>query len=421
MDRADVHRLIENAGCRVVRPARDGMPAEFDCSDPWAKVRLLNALAIADARYDRKVRKIALAIAKGSPSTAPAVLAARILRVVQRRVRYVGEGIETFQPSSLTWRMGLGDCDDSARLVVALSKALGLDARVIGVAGKKGDPVHAVAKVEGRWAEASLRALYGEHPLRAFRRLYLAGHETRNYHANADDMGDLGAPGPNDADRQAARAALSTAWDMVGGLPPKTDAALQMVQAVALGAEGSDGGGCWSHAPGVCHNWGGVQLPHSPVTHDGSIPACPPGSAPSVDTTPNADGSSTSYGVCFKTYPTQAAGAEDYLRTLVLRSNDTQTAVVSGSARQMARAMYESHYFQGFGATEDERIENYAKAIVSGAERIAGSLGEPVMVTLGGGGVSAPGAGAALGLAAAALGLAYAVRRGWHRKILARL
>ena len=211
------------------------MPAEFDCSDPWAKVRLLNALALADARYDRKVRRIALAIAKGARTTEPHYLAARILRVVQRRVRYVGEGIETFQPSSLTWRMGLGDCVDSARLVVALARALGLEARVVGVAGKKGDPAHAVAKVEGRWAEASLLARYGEHPLRAFRRLYLAGHETKNYSASGD-MGDLGAVGPNDADRQAARAALSAAWDNVPGLPPKTDAALQMVQSVAFPA-----------------------------------------------------------------------------------------------------------------------------------------------------------------------------------------
>lgn len=420
MDRADVHELIEQAGCRVVRPARPGFPAEFDCgADPWRKVRLLNGLATADALYDRTVRKIAVSIARRAPSTEPAYLGAWIQRAVQRRVRYVGEGKETFQPSAQTWRIGLGDCDDSARLVAALALSLGLEARVIGMPGRSGAPVHAVAKIDNRWAEASLAARFGEHPLEAFRRLRGAGGDVRIYRAAAADLGDIGDAGPNDASRQAAREALSAAWDTIDGLPAKTDAALQMVQAVALGPEGSDGGGCWSRCPGVCHNWGGVQLPHSPVTHDGSAPTCPPGSAACVDTTPQSDGSSKSYGVCFKTYGTQAEGAADYIRTLVLRSNDTQAAVGSGSAKAMAEAMYDSHYFQGFGATKEERVDTYAKAIVSAAERIAESLGEPQHVTMGGGVSSSAAAWLLFGAGAAALLGIYAVRKGLHKKAFA--
>jgi hypothetical protein len=418
MDRTEVHRMIERSGCRVIRPARGGFPAEFDCGDnPWAKVRMLNALAIADARYDRNVRRIAEKIAQRAPSTEPFALASWIQSCVQRRVRYVGEGIETFQSASKTWRLGLGDCDDSARLVAALALALGLDAEVQGMPGRDGNPVHAVARIEGRFAEASLAARYGEHPVKALRRLQADGKDTRIYRRSGMSGSDLNGPDdPNASARQAARAALSDAWDRIPGMPAKTDSALQMVQAIALGPEGSDGGSCWSRCPGVCHNWGGVQLPGSPVTHDGTEPSCPDGSAPCVDTTPQSDGSSKSYGVCFKTYPSQADGAVDYLRTLILRSNDTQTAVGSGSALKMADAMYDSHYFQGFGATREERVATYAKAIMSGARRISGSLGEPLYLSEdGGGGVSSDDAGMLL-FGAMCLGAAALVRRHLKKK-----
>lgn len=417
MDRADVHALIEGAGCRVVRPATASHPAEFDCGDdPWRKVRLVNALAVQDGRYDRRIRKIATRIAACAPSTEPAFLAAWIQLAVQRRVRYLGEGIETFQPAYQTWRTRLGDCDDTARLIAALAISLGLEGRVIGLPGASGDPVHAVATIEGLWAEATLAARIGEHPRTALRRLQASGAPTKIYRSVSADLGDLGDP--NAASRQAARAALSEAWDQVPGLPPKTDAALQMVQAVALGPEGSDGGGCWGRCPGVCHNWGGVQLPGSPVTHDGSEPDCPDGSSPCVDTTPQSDGSSKSYGVCFKTYASQADGAVDYIRTLVLRSNDTQAAVGTGDAHAMAVAMYESHYYQGFGATKEERVATYAKAIDAAATRIATSLGEPVYVTLHGNGSASSGDDpvAWLALGAGALALAYVLRRRLKKK-----
>jgi hypothetical protein len=133
-----------------------------------------------------------------------------------------------------------------------------------------------------------------------------------------------------------------------------------------------------------------------------------------VDTTPNADGSSTSYGVCFMTYASQAEGAAAFLHRLIL-THETSDVVGSGSADRMAQAMYASHYFQGFGATEAERVDGYAKAIAGAAERIAASLDEPVYVTRGMGGLAKDKLVWSAGAAAVALLGVYGYRRGWHK------
>jgi hypothetical protein len=367
---------------------------------------MLDALAHWDARYDPRVRQIAIAIIRPLPDTEPARVAQALHAAVLRRVRYVGEGIETFQPAAETWSLGLGDCDDSARLVVALARSLGMSAEIRALANKRGVPVHATAAILGEWAECSLPARFGEHPLRAFRRLKSQGRPTYNY--SPGDLGDVG--GGNDAARLAARAALSAAWDLVPGLPTKTDAALQMVQAVALGPEGSDGGSCWSRCPGVCHNWAGLQLPRSPVTHDGSVPDCPAGSAPCTDRL--RDGSE--YGVCFMTYDSQAAGAVAYLQRLII-THETAGEVGSGSADRMAAAMFRTHYFGGVAGSDADRIDTYAGAIAGAAERIAGSLGEPVYVTRGAGGLASRELAWGAGAAALALLGFYGYRRGWHK------
>lgn len=475
MDRADLRELIRQCGCTVTRE-RDGFPIEFDCDDAWSKVRMLDALATVDARYDPRVRAIGDAIVCRCTDTRPRTVAEALHRAVKRRIRYLGEGIETFQSAWQTWRLRHGDCDDSARLLVALARALGQPAHVVAFRGRDGTPAHAVAVVSGLWCEATIDAATGEHPKRAWARLRRAGAATYNYGSDmagphgghggghhhgghggggrswgpstwgpwawsappacppgtvpamvdrgdgvyvlACPSGDMGDPATDGA-RQAAREALREAWGQVPGLPAMTDAALQMVQSVALGGEGSDGSGCWTNrggappCPSVCHNWAGLQLPGSPTTHDGSVPACPPGSAPCTDRL--ADG--TPFGVCFKTYASQAEGARDYLQRLLV-THGVGPVVGSGNADLVARVMYESHYFTGTQGSDADRIAAYASNIAGAAERISASLGEELMVTRGdpdaSGATSSP---AAKILAVGALALVGVVgyRRGWHR------
>jgi len=467
MDRADLRELIRSCGCTVTRE-RDGFPVEFDCEDAWSKVRMLDALASVDARYDPHVRAIGVAIVGRCRDTRPRTIAEALHRAVKGRVRYLGEGIETFQSARQTWRLRLGDCDDTARLLVALARSLGQPAHVVALKGRDGTPAHAVAVISGQWCDATIDAATGEHPRRAWQRLKRAGAAVYNYggdmggphHGGGHRRGGGGArpwgpptwgpwaapcaPGtvpamvdrgdgvyviacppvaadigdPADGARQAAREALREAWGAVPGLPTMTEAALQMVQAVALGGEGSDGAGCWTSrgsappCPGVCHNWAGLQLPGSPTTHDGSVPACPAGSAPCTDRL--ADG--TPFGVCFKTYASQAEGARDYLQRLLV-THGVGPVVGGGNADLVARVMYESHYFTGTSGTAEERIAAYANNIANAAERIAASLGEDVMVTRGDPDAAAPEGTAAKVLALGALALVgvYGYKRGWHR------
>ena len=177
MDREELARLVRATGC-VLR----GGPGEFDCPTTEAKGALLNLAATYDARYDPRVRELALRLLRGAPSTSPAAIGRALHAAVKRRVRYVGEAIDTFQSAWQTWASGFGDCDDSARLLVALARSVGVEAGIQLMRNRDGIPVHVVAVLHDgqRWqyAEATLDAEYGEPPIVAWGRLRAAGKPT---------------------------------------------------------------------------------------------------------------------------------------------------------------------------------------------------------------------------------------------------
>jgi len=86
-----------------------------------------------------------------------------------------GEPFERFAGPAATIARGKGDCDDSARVVRAVLRALGHPARLVFMGTKQG-PLHVVAAIpqtEGKWfwLDASLRARPGEHPVKAKERI----------------------------------------------------------------------------------------------------------------------------------------------------------------------------------------------------------------------------------------------------------
>jgi transglutaminase-like putative cysteine protease len=98
-----------------------------------------------------------------------------VQQFVRGFVLYENEPRETFQTAEVTLRRRSGDCDDHARLVVVLARALGIPARLV-ILRKDGIPVHAVAQLADRsgvwhWAETTIAARWGEAPLDAKRRL----------------------------------------------------------------------------------------------------------------------------------------------------------------------------------------------------------------------------------------------------------
>lgn len=156
--------------------------------DPWAAARML-AEGAEDDVSDPVVRDWALAIldavradlGASGPTVTPELadaFAAAIVANVQASIAFVHERKETFQSARMTMKRGAGDCDDHARLVYALAGAGGLPVGLVFLTVPEDGvdvPAHVVATIETSagptWAETTIAACFGEHPLDALDRL----------------------------------------------------------------------------------------------------------------------------------------------------------------------------------------------------------------------------------------------------------
>ncbi len=175
-----LQRAARRAGCRVrdlvIRQTSAGPRAlgKAECKDGWAAARFLVALAAEDSRTPG-ARDLALSIRRGAPSDR--AFARAVHAYVKERVRFVREAGEVFQGSAYTLETGGGDCDDHFRVVYALAMAGGLKARgaFLHDAGRNAQPTHALAQLgpggEWAWAETTVDAWFGEHPIDAAVRL----------------------------------------------------------------------------------------------------------------------------------------------------------------------------------------------------------------------------------------------------------
>ncbi len=196
-----------------------------------------------------------------------------------------------------------------------------------------------------------------------------------------------------------ARATLLAAWRALFGAEP-TPAELQTALAIARHETG------WgAYKPfGGSHNWGAVQCCKPDASGQ-----CPPGSFLAKDSSPTDAGGSVPYAICFKSYPDDEAGARHFLEILAVKRPAVRRALPTGSAVRVAEAMYDSHYFEGFGKTREARIQGYATAVERNARAVASALGEPLLVTAAPpGGTPPPTAGPSPGALAIA-GVAVAV------------
>lgn len=176
--------------CARCAPYPGASQALYRCDTPWEWANLLVHLAQADER-ELSVRLMAQAFANGSRKTqlaaiqcwtqqnvtykrdSPPAKLAKWLRKMGAALP--GQPFEVFDRPSDVLARGWGDCDDSARLVRALGRALGHPVRLIFM-GRPGEPEHVVAALTepGRppwWLEATIPAYPGEHPVAARRRL----------------------------------------------------------------------------------------------------------------------------------------------------------------------------------------------------------------------------------------------------------
>lgn len=158
-----------------------------------------------------------------------------------------------------------------------------------------------------------------------------------------------------------ARGILQSVW------PGQTRQAYQAVQAVSRG-EGYYGRG-WSGDCVGSNNWGAVQVP------------CSQGGCQYTDTHPTASGGSIAYAACFAVDPTPELGAQRFLHAML--KPPVLAVINSGDAHAIAAAMYQGHYYEGFGSTVEQRIGHYADAILKNAKAIAANNNEPLLLTSG--------------------------------------
>ena len=174
---ADTRRIVQGAGCRVIERVDlyDGHTAfEVDCGTHSRKVDLLSDLAEADADLP-DLRRIAEDVTAGSADDTERAVA--LHRFVIDTVGFVKEKRETFSPTLRTLEIGQGDCDDSARALMALLRAMDIPARLetLPPRASGGVPLHVAAQAQiggqWKWLETSIDAWPGEHPLQAAKRL----------------------------------------------------------------------------------------------------------------------------------------------------------------------------------------------------------------------------------------------------------
>jgi len=127
---------------------------------------------------------------------------------------------------------------------------------------------------------------------------------------------------------------------------------------------------------------------HQCTKHDEANPAPYFTCFKSTDTSPSntQPGVNTTYEVSFRQFkdapgpdgtmrPASDWAAYDFLRSIAHDRPTSFAAAKSGNINTYCAALYDSHYYQGYGTTREERIAGYDKGIRSHVPHIAAALG----------------------------------------------
>lgn len=172
-----------------------------------------------------------------------------------------------------------------------------------------------------------------------------------------------------------ARKVIESAYRSEFGDSP-TLCEAQFAQTIAL-IESQYGSG-WGGAGAGSNNWGAVQA--------GKPPCDPATSFTYTDTHPTDTGQSIPYSICFRKYSTPEAGAAHMIRILYKQMPRVSAAALRCDSYGVSAAMYDSRYYEGFGATREARIANHHKAVLFRLKQITTALKEPMPVAKAGSG-----------------------------------
>jgi hypothetical protein len=195
------------------------------------------------------------------------------------------------------------------------------------------------------------------------------------------------------------RAALLQAWPIVTGAPA-TLPELQIAGAVA-NLESAYGTATFRNRH-VFTDENGISTfdtPGDPVTGTfnvgsvqcGHLPPCGAGCFEATDSSPakiTASNPSGLYQACFVLAATMADGMRTFIKQITTQRPLSWAAMRAGDIDAFSDAMHREHYYEGFGATVADRINNHAHAVDVGVHEIAAAMGEPIAATRGGAGAS---------------------------------
>jgi transglutaminase-like putative cysteine protease len=152
-------------------------------ADNLAALRLLNVFAGDDAANGIEVRALAASYFDAAKVDAAAAglgdwrpwYARKVHAFVRDAIEYVDDPRQVFRSSDVTLNLGAGNCVNTARLIVALCRTVGLEAEAVPVPDAHGEITHTCARIKvagvWTWAEATVAARWGEAPHVAARRL----------------------------------------------------------------------------------------------------------------------------------------------------------------------------------------------------------------------------------------------------------
>jgi peptidoglycan hydrolase-like protein with peptidoglycan-binding domain len=176
-------------------------------------------------------------------------------------------------------------------------------------------------------------------------------------------------------DSQAVAAATAALRTSFPGDPSTGE--ICALDAVAI-LESNRGEG-WKGAGVGSNNQGAIQCGHQWVGPRFSY----------VDTHPNPDGTSTRYSIDFRKYPTRLAGLLDLTQVMYVQHGRSVVRQCAHDQDWMgvSREMHNSGYYEGQGATVEDRIANHNRALMRGINRDLAVLGQapapvPVVVTI---------------------------------------
>jgi hypothetical protein len=170
-------------------------------ADNLTALRLLNLFAGDDAANGIEVRALAASFLEEAKMSAAAAMlpdwrpwyARAVHAFVRDRIAFVDDPEQTFRSSDVTLNLSMGNCVNTARLIVALCRAVGIDAVAVPVPDHAGVITHTAARVKVGgawwWAEGTIAAHFGEEPHAAARRLGIERPDVSDA-----PIGALGAP-----------------------------------------------------------------------------------------------------------------------------------------------------------------------------------------------------------------------------------